>query len=272
MENIDKKNESSSSSALLKKNSNPKKSIVFTVSRKSEFLNKKFKVTTKRSCKKYEDSNTHISRGYWTKSDHLKFIEALYLYDCSWKKIQLYIKNRTYGQVRSHAQKYYLKLKTFKDEELGLDFTTSNVKSLNDIIRIVKEKEIETKNYGKILHIISKKLSFGKNILGNQPNSSANISQESQSNNCEIKIENIKNNEYFNNVNNINNIMQLNYQELLNYTRRMNEQYLNSLIFDNLLIGNYFTGQYLNNNFIINNQQKIAINDVNSLFRQNIPQ
>jgi hypothetical protein len=66
--------------------------------------------------------------------------------------------------------------------------------------------------------------------------------------------------------------MQLNYQELLNYTRRMNEQYLNSLIFDNLLIDNFFTGQYLNNNFIINNQQKISINDVNSLFRQNVLQ
>ena len=66
--------------------------------------------------------------------------------------------------------------------------------------------------------------------------------------------------------------MQLNYQKLLNYTRRMNEQYLNSLLFDNLLIDNFFTGQYLNNNFIINNQQKIAINDVNSHFRQNVLQ
>ena len=262
------------SSPLYENDAKPNKYIFFSYEpNKNDLVKKKmFKLRRKQDHPKYEDSNTHISRGYWTKSDHLKFIEALYLYDCSWKKIQLYIKNRTYGQVRSHAQKYYLKLKTFKDEELGLDFTTPNVKCLNDIIRIVKEKEIETKNYGKILHIISKKLSFGKNIFGNQPNSSANISQESQSNNCEIKIENIKNNEYFNNINNINNIMQLNYQKLLNYTRRMNEQYLNSLLFDNLLIDNFFTGQYLNNNFIINNQQKIAINDVNSHFRQNVLQ
>ena len=262
------------SSPLYENDANPNKSKFFSYEPKKNDLVKKkmFKLRRKQDYSKYEKPNTNISHGYWAKSDHLKFIEALYLYDCSWKKIQLYIKNRTYGQVRSHAQKYYLKLKTFKDEELGLDFTTPNVKCLNDIIRIVKEKEIETKNYGKILHIISKKLSFGKNIFGNQPNSSANISQESQSNNCESKIENIENNEYFNNINNINNIMQLNYQKLLNYTRRMNEQYLNSLLFDNLLIDNFFTGQYLNNNFIINNQQKISINDVNSLFRQNVLQ
>ena len=42
--------------------------------------------------------------------------------------------------MRSHAQKFYLKLKTFKDEELGLDFTSSNVKNLEDIINIIKQK------------------------------------------------------------------------------------------------------------------------------------
>ena len=56
-----------------------------------------------------------------------------------------------------------MKLKYFKDEELGLDFTTPNVKSLSDIIKIIKEKESNSENSGKLLFIISEKLSFGKN-------------------------------------------------------------------------------------------------------------
>ena len=238
MENIDKKNETSSSSALFEKNSNPKKSIVFTVSRKSEFLNKKFKVeflnkkfkvTTKSSYKKNETPR-FITRGYWAKSDHIKFIEALYLYDCDWKKIQKYIKNRKYGQVRSHAQKFYLKLKTFKDEELGLDFTTPNVKNLNDIIKIIQQKELISENCGKLLYIISEKLSFGKN-----PPKNAIIKKENALNNCECQnVNNIINYNYNYNIN-YNYNFQNNFQELLMYTNIINQQFMNSLINENLL-------------------------------------
>ena len=41
--------------------------------------------------------------GFWNKSVHNKFIEALYLYNCGWTKIESYLKNRTYKQIRSHA-------------------------------------------------------------------------------------------------------------------------------------------------------------------------
>ena len=63
--------------------------------------------------------------------------------------------------------------------------------------------------------------------------------------------------------------MRLNYNELLNHIRRMNEQSLNSLIFDNLLINNNLNSQYLENNIIINKEQK---SDTDAHYRQNIPQ
>ena len=85
------------------------------------------------------------------------------MYNCAWTKIESYLKNRTYKQIRSHAQKFYLKLKSFKDEQLGLDFTSPHVKNLKDIIEIIKEKELIIENSGKLLYIISEKLSFGKN-------------------------------------------------------------------------------------------------------------
>ena len=161
MTNAKKKDNASLS--LSEKKANPIKFKFFTYEiPKNEFLTKKrFKLRAKKDYTKYKTSN--IAQGYWAKSEHKKFIEALYLYDCDWKKIQKYIKNRIDSQVRSHAQKFYLKLKTFKDEELGLDFTTPNVKSLNDIIKIIKEKESNSENCGKLLFIISEKLSFGKN-------------------------------------------------------------------------------------------------------------
>ena len=61
-----------------------------------------FKVRTK----KEETSNICLRYGYWSKSDHTKFIEALYLYGNDCPRIQMYIKNRTEKQVHSHEQKF----------------------------------------------------------------------------------------------------------------------------------------------------------------------
>ena len=146
--------------ALSEKKVNPHKFKFFTYEPpKNEFLTKKrFKIRVKKDYTKSKASNIYITQGYWAKSDHKKFIEALYLYDCDWKKIQKYIKNRIYNQVCSHAQKFYNRLKDFKDEELGLDFTSPNVKGLKDIIKIIKEKEFNSENCGKLLFIIVKSI------------------------------------------------------------------------------------------------------------------
>ena len=119
-----------------------------------------FKLRTKKDYSKYEKLNIYITRGLWKKSDHKKFIEALYLYDCDWPKIQIYLKNRTYELVRSHAQKLYNKLKTFKDEELGFDFTYPNVKSLNDI-----RERINFRKLWKITLYYIRKIIFWKKPL-----------------------------------------------------------------------------------------------------------
>ena len=113
---------------------------------------------------KNSKTNKETNNGYWTKSEHNKFIEALYLYNCDWMKIVKYLKNRNPIQIRSHAQKFFLKLKSFKDDELGLDFTSSNVKNLKNIIQIIKKKEYDINEYGKLFYIISEKISFGKNV------------------------------------------------------------------------------------------------------------
>ena len=238
--------ENDSSSPLETENSSqPKKSIFFTYSQLSqEFLQKKkFKVICKNNKAKNDENNLFKINGLWEKSEHNKFIEALYLYNCAWKKIESYLKNRTYKQIRSHAQKFYLRLKSFKDEELGLDFTSPHVKDLKDIIKIIREKELINQNYGKLLYIISEKISFGKNIEKEKLNKKfIEKKRKAQLNNIEYKNVNI-NNKYINEK--CNNISHIDFESLLIETNENKNQIENQSL-------NFFE----NNNFLFNDVGK----------------
>ncbi|KAI7748673.1 hypothetical protein M8C21_020259 [Ambrosia artemisiifolia] len=50
------------------------------------------------------------SRQNWTDVEHDKFLEALHLFDRDWKKIEAFVGSKTAIQIRSHAQKYFLKV------------------------------------------------------------------------------------------------------------------------------------------------------------------
>ncbi|KAL2527353.1 Protein REVEILLE 6 [Abeliophyllum distichum] len=50
------------------------------------------------------------SRESWTDPEHDKFLEALQLFDRDWKKIEAFVGSKTVIQIRSHAQKYFLKV------------------------------------------------------------------------------------------------------------------------------------------------------------------
>ena len=218
----------------------PKKKIFSIISgNDNSFLKKKkFDVTHTKDKKNKEKYNIY---GYWDKSEHKKFIDALYLYNCEWLKIQKYLKNRSYTQIRSHAQKFYLKLKSFKDEKLELDFTPSNVNSLNDIIKIVREKERISKNSEKLLYIISEKLSFGKSVHKQEEDIIINIKEEEQEDyldNCDCKnkinktqsdvnfIDNSNYNDGYNIIDNNNRIyfkkIELKKNEVLDFINRYN--------------------------------------------------
>lgn len=50
------------------------------------------------------------SREIWTEPEHDKFLEALQLFDRDWKKIEAFVGSKTVIQIRSHAQKYFMKV------------------------------------------------------------------------------------------------------------------------------------------------------------------
>lgn len=106
------------------------------------------------------------NEGRWNDDEHLRFIEAISIYGNNWKEVQKYVGTRSSNQVRSHAQKFILKLKTFKDDSLGIDLTDNSLKNLNDIIRVIKEIEKDNKN-NNILLFMNQKLSE-KNMKSNE--------------------------------------------------------------------------------------------------------
>ena len=56
-------------------------------------------------------------QGRWTKDEHRRFLEGLKLYGKTWKKVQEYVGTRTAAQIRSHAQKYFIKSNIRPSEE-----------------------------------------------------------------------------------------------------------------------------------------------------------
>jgi len=162
-----------------------KRAFIFT-SLDKKFLNKKrFKIHRKHS-KINNLSNRKNIHGYWDINEHNKFIEALYIYNCDWEKIANYIGNRTYNQIISHSQKFFLRLKKFKDAELGLDFTSIYANNLNNIVDMVKEKEASLNTKKRLLQIISKKLSFGKNIKRKKEEQFSSDTNENNLNNFDL--------------------------------------------------------------------------------------
>lgn len=62
------------------------------------------------------------NNGRWTKEEHQKFVQGtwfanlgLQLYGKDWRKIQTLIGSRNGAQIRSHAQKYFIKNKKEHD-------------------------------------------------------------------------------------------------------------------------------------------------------------
>lgn len=62
---------------------------------------------TKKPRKKYTRTK---ARECWTQEEHERFVQALELYQRDWKSVTEYIGTKNVVQVRSHAQKYFIKL------------------------------------------------------------------------------------------------------------------------------------------------------------------
>jgi SHAQKYF class myb-like DNA-binding protein len=58
-----------------------------------------------------EENEENLQNGRWNNDEHIRFIKGCLLYKNNWKKVKKYVKTRSSAQIRSHAQKYLIKLK-----------------------------------------------------------------------------------------------------------------------------------------------------------------
>ena len=94
----------------------------------------------------HKDKKSSLNEGRWSFEEHIKFIEALVDHGKNWKDVQKYVGTRSAAQARSHAQKFLLKLKMIKNDEVNIDFTNNNIKNLSDVIEAIKSKNENNEN------------------------------------------------------------------------------------------------------------------------------
>jgi len=233
----------------------------------------KIKFIIKKESKKKSSDNFISNEGRWSEEEHEKFLEGIALYGINWKKVKTLIRTRTLIQVRSHAQKFYQKMKVCKDEILGIDFTLNSVCNIRDMINQIKNNNI---NYN-IINIFKylednrekpkkyKNISLKKSELINQSNiinlkeDNSNINYNSSffnHNNNINKIKKIREKENIND-NELNDIIKFtNQNNIFNILQNLLIMNYNSIIFNSFLPNNIYFSKY----DITNNVNKLLIN------------
>jgi SHAQKYF class myb-like DNA-binding protein len=93
-------------------------------------------------------SESEVSNGRWTKEEHERFVEAIKLHGKNWKKVEETVGTRTGAQIRSHAQKFFLKvekeIKTNQKSKGNKDQGKSNKKyisALENLTALIKTED-----------------------------------------------------------------------------------------------------------------------------------
>lgn len=86
-----------------------------------------------------EHEKSDIRQGRWLQSEHFRFLKGCLLYGNNWGEIKKCIKTRSSAQIRSHAQKYLIKLS--KKYRFHPNFSTQN-KNSNENDILIKEDYI----------------------------------------------------------------------------------------------------------------------------------
>ena len=155
------------------------------------------------------------NEGRWSYNENIKFIKAYVNFGKNYKLSQKYIGSRNMIQMKSHAQKFFKKLKKLKNEEF--DFSDDNIKSLSDIFQLIAAKN--KSNIDKKEYIINTLISLCGDTQKNEDNNLNKEKEYSNLLNYDIKIREEKEEEVnkaikFPSINNEINIKRENYDEL----------------------------------------------------------
>ena len=150
----------------------PKKTIRFFCKKVlrfhiKDFIDKNEERREKKRKKNLWKINFVKNKGRWSKSEHEQFLNGISEFGNDWRNVKSLIKNRTPAQVRSHAQKFFKKIKDCKDEELGFDFTSNNNCTIKDMINKMKSLNNNTSIKNILIHLSNKydeRKNYAKNL------------------------------------------------------------------------------------------------------------
>ena len=107
-------------------------------------------------------SSSSYLNGRWSYEEHIRFLKGCLLFGNNWKKVENYVKSRTSSQIRSHAQKFLIKLNKKYKVELMSPFSHSqkyvkNAKhkisneTLNEVLETLSQPNIDMEKVEKVI-------------------------------------------------------------------------------------------------------------------------
>ena len=222
---------------------------------------KRFKVIKKVENSKVSSSKSlteqKVNEGRWSYDEQVKFIIAIGKDGTNWKKIKKSISTRTLPQIRSHAQKFYNRLKLCKNNKLGIDFTSNEIQGIKDMINHIKSVN---SNYdiAKIFLFFANKLNIDNKDEKIDENNFENYTKEEKDN------PNLKNEQkaIFPQVFTDSKNLDVNKILLLNSINNFNNFNLMTLnYFNNASVANNYMNLLLYINYLqcLNNNQNIIL-------------
>jgi SHAQKYF class myb-like DNA-binding protein len=79
-----------------------------------------------------ENGSDSIRGGRWSSEEHDRFLAGFRIHGHKWKRVQQVVRTRSVTQVRTHAQKYLLKLAKLKGEKKPAGGDATNINSPSD--------------------------------------------------------------------------------------------------------------------------------------------
>jgi SHAQKYF class myb-like DNA-binding protein len=214
-------------------------------------------------------------QGRWSQEEQERFLKGCYFFKNDWEKIKEYIKTRTIPQIRSHAQKYLIKIcrkysiklskKKFSNRlSKHLDITKMPYKGKSNIsnMSIYEKNILEMFNYynREVIHD-EKNIENKNNINNNQFKGISefeNFNNSANANNISI---NLPQNHF--NIDNLNN--SINFDNNINL---LEKDYKNDIINNNFLFSINQSKSLQNSfppNILINIQNNNNIKPLSSL-------
>ena len=232
---------------------------------------KRFKIIKKaennKSSSPKSQTEPKMNEGRWSYDEQVKFIIAISKDGTNWRKIKKSISTRSLPQIRSHAQKFYNRLKMCKNEKLGIDFTSNEIQGIKDMINHIKSIN---SNYdiAKIFLFFANKLNIENKDEKFDESNSENFNKDEKDNPNLINEEKKNFPQVFNDINklDVNKMILLNSINNFNNFNLMTLNYFNNASVANnyvnfMLYMNYL--QCLNNPYLL--QQASLFNGINSI-------